>query len=345
VQELTVANNAPPPPSPPSYQAAQTQQQQQQQPNPFLPVEGNESEDGEIKKQEEAETPTSTDQGFPFTINTFGFGSSHNEDLLRAIADGGNGLYFYIERKENIADAFIDCVGGLLSVVGQDVNVTLQGHGGVELVDVLSKFPKTKTMVDGKPVISLNIKDIQSEETKDIVCAVKLPEVAGPMSQDILHASCKYTNLVASPPIPSKCETLCAVSRVAGDADFKMEANPEVDKQVNRIKVAETLEEVTRSADKGDLPRARMLMKDRIEFMKASPTYNSAEVQEMKERMTETYETLSSKADYQMHGSKAAKCMSMAYAQQRYTGKSAGMYENSRKKKMKTGFALFSSGK
>merc|ERR1719203_1948966 len=34
----------------------------------------------------------------PCTINTFGFGSGHNESLLESIAENGRGMYAFIER-------------------------------------------------------------------------------------------------------------------------------------------------------------------------------------------------------------------------------------------------------
>merc|ERR1711907_210208 len=43
-------------------------------------------------------------------VFTFGFGSDHDAEMLRGIADEGNGLYYYIENKEAIPGTFADCL-------------------------------------------------------------------------------------------------------------------------------------------------------------------------------------------------------------------------------------------
>ena len=48
-----------------------------------------------------------------------GYGSDHDSEMLHHIANAGNGLYYYIENKDNIPESFCDCLGGLLSVSAQ----------------------------------------------------------------------------------------------------------------------------------------------------------------------------------------------------------------------------------
>lgn len=52
-------------------------------------------------------------------VFTFGYGSEHDADLLHALAEAGNGLFYYIDSSESIPDSFCDCLGGLLSVAAQ----------------------------------------------------------------------------------------------------------------------------------------------------------------------------------------------------------------------------------
>ena len=57
---------------------------------------------------------------------TFGYGTEHDADLLHAVADAGNGLFYYIDNSDSIPESFCDCLGGLLSVAAQ----VLGGGGG-----------------------------------------------------------------------------------------------------------------------------------------------------------------------------------------------------------------------
>jgi hypothetical protein len=321
---------------PPAYSEQQEVPQMQQ-------VQQQEVHEDEVKVTEDdtAEEEQSPDE-LTFTVNTFGFGSNHNEDLLKAIADAGNGLYFYIENKEVIADAFIDCVGGLLSVVAQQIKVTIQGCEGVELLDVITSYPKAHMMVDGKPAIQVTFKDMQSEESRDCMCKVKLPQIEQPTdAYQLVHAKCEYDNMIVQPPAKAFTEIISTVSRPGADDKFEMEVNPEVDKQVNRVHVAAALEEATKTADRGDLETARTKLRGMLDQLQTTVTFQSPEVTEMKERCEESLTYLENKRDYNAFGSKASKVAYSNYQQQRFVGRSAGLYENSKKKQMKSSYAMF----
>jgi hypothetical protein len=64
------------------------------------------------------------------TVHTFGFSLDHGSSLLKAIADAGSGVYFYVDTTDKIADAFANALGGLLSVVGQNIIFKFLGRGG-----------------------------------------------------------------------------------------------------------------------------------------------------------------------------------------------------------------------
>merc|ERR1719334_2405125 len=72
----------------------------------------------EAKQQPEGDTDEGSEE-LPCTINTFGFGSGHNDQLLKAIAENGRGMYAYIENTDQISDTFAECLGGLVSIIGQ----------------------------------------------------------------------------------------------------------------------------------------------------------------------------------------------------------------------------------
>jgi Mg-chelatase subunit ChlD len=61
-----------------------------------------------------------------FTINTFGFSHHHDPELMSAIAHEKDGNFYFIEELETIDECFADCLGGLLSVVADNVTVDIQ---------------------------------------------------------------------------------------------------------------------------------------------------------------------------------------------------------------------------
>merc|ERR1712166_1060557 len=85
------------------------------------------------------------------SIFTFGFGEDHDAEMLRTIADVGEGLYYYIENKESIPQTFADCLGGLLSVVAQNMVLVVEPCDGVSILKVHSKVPTKNLNDEGGP--------------------------------------------------------------------------------------------------------------------------------------------------------------------------------------------------
>jgi len=83
------------------------------------------------------------------TVFTFGFGADHNPSLLKAIADAGQGMYYFIEETKDIGVSFADCLGGVMSVVAQNISLTVTPLGDVKLVKVLgSTKQKSRTKTE-----------------------------------------------------------------------------------------------------------------------------------------------------------------------------------------------------
>ncbi len=58
-----------------------------------------------------------------FTVHTFGFGSDHDPVLMDGIAKLRDGSFYYVQNLESVDEHFVDALGGLFSVVAQDVRV------------------------------------------------------------------------------------------------------------------------------------------------------------------------------------------------------------------------------
>ena len=71
---------------------------------------------------------------------TLGFGADYDEDLLTRIADESGGNAYYIETPDHAANAFLQELGELGNVVGQNLELIVGCEPGVRLVDATS-FP------------------------------------------------------------------------------------------------------------------------------------------------------------------------------------------------------------
>mmetsp|Transcript_18553 Transcript_18553/g.16150 ORF Transcript_18553/g.16150 Transcript_18553/m.16150 type:complete len:97 (+) Transcript_18553:909-1199(+) len=52
-----------------------------------------------------------------FSIHSFGYGSDHDPELMTKIADVGDGNFYFIDKLDTVDEAFVDCLGSLISTV------------------------------------------------------------------------------------------------------------------------------------------------------------------------------------------------------------------------------------
>jgi hypothetical protein len=56
-----------------------------------------------------------------FSIHSFGFGSDHDSELMSSISSLRDGSFYYVEKLNTVDECFIDALGGLFSVVAENV--------------------------------------------------------------------------------------------------------------------------------------------------------------------------------------------------------------------------------
>eukprot|EP00456_Euglypha_rotunda_P034921 TRINITY_DN2693_c0_g1_i8.p1 TRINITY_DN2693_c0_g1~~TRINITY_DN2693_c0_g1_i8.p1 ORF type:complete len:498 (-),score=75.22 TRINITY_DN2693_c0_g1_i8:28-1521(-) len=266
------------------------------------------------------------DEELNCSVNTFGFGSSHNADLLKAISHAGNGLYFYIQNSDGIGEAFVDCMGGLLSVVGQGLKLSIQSEGKTELLDVLTSYPKTKLSKG----LSITIKDIQAEESRDLICRVRVPkEEKDGIDTHLLTSTLSYFHVVAACQDTLSVKSMLHRPLKLEEKDAKKDSN--VDKQRNRVEVADALKQADELAKRGKLDDARTLLVRAIDKLNLSITAKDPFVISLAEGLQTALGGLKSSTEYSSWGGKKMTSMSDAHHQQRSSA-AAPVYQNSNRK-------------
>lgn len=97
-------------------------------------------------------------------LSTFGVGNDYNEDLMTAMAENGNGNYYFIEKPTEIAGIFRKELNGLKEVVAQNtiLNITLPNN-----VKMKKVYGYSHVQRGNKVTIKLN--DVFSKEVKGIL--------------------------------------------------------------------------------------------------------------------------------------------------------------------------------
>ena len=264
-------------------------------------------------------------------IFTFGFGEDHNENMLRGIASEGNGLYYYIKTVDDIGTAFGDCVGGIMSVVGQNATLTL--NTPYSLGKVLGNY-KTGDFKPGDQMAAIELGDLYSEDERDVLFEMKLPvlEAPTPEAERQVTAQLRVFSVATS-----RFEEVTVQVKVARPSETppNQTINLRIDEQRNRMIAAEALENAANLADTGNLFGGRMLLQQALAACKASPaTSAGSELSAgLIAQMEEVEVTYSDTVQYRSMGSKMSRMHATSHYQQKSNHMSADIYKGGSKGK------------
>lgn len=159
------------------------------------------------------------------TLTTFGYGVDHNVPLLTDIATAGGGSYNVVYNLENVATTFGEALGGLTTVVAQNVTLLLP-----EDAEPLTGYKVIKTA--GEPT-QVRIGDVYAEN--QVVVLFRLGADAtlpvGLTFHDMLGLR-SVTESLTIGPVPAAADG--GVPKIVEQAQF-------------RYKVSEILKEATRN--------------------------------------------------------------------------------------------------
>lgn len=290
-------------------------------------------------------TQTKDDGSPPITIHCFGYGTDHDEKLLTDVSEATTGgSYYFVESDSNVATAFGDALGGILSVVAQNavVNISvppfLAAKLGVEIVAVHHERKIKRD--DGSYTVTLG--DFYAEESRDVLFDVKLATPEEGDNTPIPHAQVFLSymdtikkQLVTSDPVA------CNIARPPGTE--LSTPNHHVAVQWLRVYTAEELEAADQISQQGDLAGARARIKkcqDDIkaeEDLKSDPLINQLIVD-----LDRVLGGLNSRQEYAARGTKMFKQTRQAHRMQRCNESQASTntYRGSKKARMVEKFQM-----
>lgn len=265
---------------------------------------------------------------FEGTIYTFGFGSDHDGDLLTSISNAGNGVYYFIDSTEKIAECFADCLGGLLSVVGQNMTLTIEAQPHCTLGTVHYKNKPQMEPDNKKCVVSLG--DLQSEEQRDIIIPINLEALDTEcMAQPLVKVTLSYFNVIT---------VLMQTTSVDLAVDRKVVDNPKpnetVSIQLQRIQVALALEEARRTAPV-DLQCARGILERAKKSLLESGVVQNRLCQVLLSDMDDVIKSLRDQNTYKQHGSNSIVSFGQEHMAQRRNSSRRTNYDTQAKSSMR----------
>jgi len=187
-------------------------------------------------------------------VYAFGFGANHDAALLGEIAERAHTPFTFVEDTHNISEAFAGAVGGLSSVVAQNVELMLDCF--VDLKSVHTPFAVRREQTDGMQRACVTIPDIFAGERRDV-----LVELAVPADSDetlLLRASVRYSEMLRGVAVQTSPVDMCT-SRV-DEPQPELEPDMEVSDQRRRVEVTKVLQEATTKGDQGEFDAAQQML-------------------------------------------------------------------------------------
>jgi Uncharacterized protein containing a von Willebrand factor type A (vWA) domain len=304
-------------------------------------------------------TITTTSQpSSDIVIHCFGYGVDHDREMLGDISKATpGGTYYFVDKDSDVSSAFGDALGGILSVVAQNVTVQIKVPQescalGVGIKSV--KHEKAIKQMDGSFHVSIG--DFYAEESRDVIVETtlardqSLKEVSGGDDDDdhnhepiphvvvnVVYLDTIQRKLARSPDIVGY------ISRPS-NSDAVSKPNAHVALQCIRIQTTQILNETAASIAKyGDLAKARSNIHDFIkklqqEAQQLELTSNPLIVQLLNELNT-ALSGLVSHAEYQAVGAKYIQTRCDQHSLQRCSEANedvANLYRSSKKSEMAT---------
>ncbi|KAM0911674.1 hypothetical protein ACQ4PT_013292 [Festuca glaucescens] len=188
-------------------------------------------------------------------VYTFGFGADYDPTVLNAVAKNSmGGTFSVVNDIDGLSMAFSQCLAGLLTVVVQDLKLTVarvEDESTIQNV-AAGSYPQTQDADAGSVTVSFG--DLYSKEVRKVIVDLLLPAIESERGADILEVTYSYNTggrLFDAPP------ATVTVRRTGTAVPEDDPAVPEVQTEEARLKTVTMIKQARAMADGKNLGDAR----------------------------------------------------------------------------------------
>ncbi|XP_074318204.1 putative E3 ubiquitin-protein ligase EDA40 [Silene latifolia] len=251
-------------------------------------------------------------------VYTFGLGRDHDSQLLQDIAsksDKGTYSIADVEGSDSASlnIAFSSCLAGLLSVVVQDLKLTITQKESEILKVSAGSYDQDRV----NESVTISFGNLYNREKRSTTVFLSLPAVEDRTAMDILKIAFSYTpsgggRLFRSPPIAA------TVTRTRSPVT---EDPVEVVNEKARGNTAAAIEEARKKADANDLPGARNTMKNAEESLNSLGREADELIKALKYEVQEFLRLLKDSDTYLKEGRAFALSSELSHKLQRFAAR------------------------
>ncbi|XP_010520377.1 PREDICTED: uncharacterized protein LOC104799509 isoform X2 [Tarenaya hassleriana] len=239
--------------------------------------------------------------GNSIPVHAFGFGADHDACSMHSISENSGGTFSFIEAETVLQDAFAQCIGGLLSVVVQELSVKVECvHPGLRISSIKAGSYSVNRCPDSRTGI-INVGDLYADEERNFLVNLDIPVDETSDQMSLLKVKCDYRDPVTKETVTARDSGEVKILRPQETTGLAV-LSVEVDRQRIRLRAAEAISEARVLAERGDLTAAVSLLETCRQFLLETLSGRAndplcvalcAELRETQERMAsrQVYET------------------------------------------------------
>jgi Ca-activated chloride channel family protein len=195
---------------------------------------------------------------------TLGFGNYFNEDLLIGMANAGRGNFYFIQSPDDAADVFKIEMESLVSVVAQNLVVTIEPSTGLEVTEILNNY---RSQIVGNN-LELFLGDVYEIEKKPLALALTIPPQKKVGTIEILSLSYQYQTVVDESIQQLHDRIPITIEVGSPEEASQVQPNLEAIEQTSQLRIAKVKDEAIALADRGDYQQASQKLREMADALK-----------------------------------------------------------------------------
>lgn len=236
------------------------------------------------------------------TINTFGYGLSHDSTTLHTISlFSKSGTYYYLESFNRIAPSFVECIAGILSTTAHDIKVRLVGGDGCRMLKIDTVFAITPRKKFKDATIELG--SMFMKEWRSVLLLLSLRRFSKPEQQELIRVEVTYTNSRTSILESLECWVSINRSSIPKSRRFVL---PDISVHLNRYRASKSIFLAIIKANKQDFSAAIVrLLRAKESILRSSANHDGRYkdvCEDLLKDLAECENGMEAKEDYDLRG-------------------------------------------
>lgn len=251
-------------------------------------------------------------------VYTFGFGADYDPTVLNAVAKNSMGGTFSVVGDVGaLSMAFSQCLAGLLTVVVQDLTMTVarvEDESTIQKV-AAGSYPQTQDADAGSVTVAFG--DLYSREVRKVIVDLLLPAIDSERGADILEVTYAYKTggkLFEAPPAT-------VTVRRSGTAFPEDDPPVEVQTEETRLKTATMIGQARAMADGDKLEDARDKLVEAQNALEDAAEQSSPLVDALRTELQQLLRLMKSRDVYEKQGRPYAMSSETSHERQRFAAR------------------------